>query len=84
VVSSAIVREALFGDERVIHLLSGRTGMPPAEIRILFSQEFARLQLGAKIRSYLPALTASHVRALLTATPHGRRQPALRKTAEGQ
>jgi len=56
VVSSAIVRDALFGDERVIHSLSGRTGIPPAEIRILFSQEFARLQLGAKVRSFLPAL----------------------------
>ena len=64
-VSSAIVRDELFGNERVIHALSDRTGMPPAEIRTLFSQEFARLQLGAKVGSYLPALTASNVRALL-------------------
>ena len=64
-VSSAVVRDALFGDERVIHSLSGRTGIAPAEIRTLFSEEFARLQLGAKVRSYLLALTESNVRAAL-------------------
>ena len=65
--SSSIVRDEHFGDERVIRSLSGRTGIPPTEIRILFSQEFARLQLGAKVRSYLPALTAANVRARLRA-----------------
>ena len=68
---SAIVRGALFGDERVIRSLSGRTGMSTAEIRILFSQEFARLKLGAKVLSYLPALTASNVRALLRSAKVG-------------
>ena len=63
--SSSIVRDELLGDERVIHSLSGRTGVSPADVRTLFSQEYARLQLGAKVRSYLPALTASNVRALL-------------------
>ena len=63
--SSSIVRVELLGDERVIRSLSGRTGVSPAEVRTLFSQEHARLQLGAKVRSYLPALTASNVRALL-------------------
>ena len=63
--SSSIVRDELLGDERVIRSLSGRTGVSPAEVRTLFSQELARLQLGAKVRSYLPALTASSVRALL-------------------
>jgi hypothetical protein len=63
--NSAIARREPFGDERVIRSLSGRTGMPAAEIRTLFSQEFARLQLSAKVRSYLPALTAANVRALL-------------------
>jgi hypothetical protein len=63
--SSAIVRDEPFGDERVIRLLSGRSGISPTEIRTLFSQELARLQLGAKVRSYLPALTAANVRALL-------------------
>jgi hypothetical protein len=65
VVSSAIERDARFGDEQVIRSLSGRTGMAPADIRALFSQEFARLELGAKVRSFLPALTAANVRALL-------------------
>jgi len=64
-VSSSIVRDEPFGDERVISSLSGRTGMPPGEIRSLFSEEFARLQRGAKVRSYLLALTAANVRALL-------------------
>ena len=64
-VSAAIVREEPFGDERAIRSLSGRTGVSRAEIRTLFSQEFARLELNAKVRSYLPALTASNVRALL-------------------
>ena len=65
--SSPIVRAEPFGDERVIRSLSDRTGIPPTDIRILFSQEFARLQLGAKVRSYLPALTAANVRARLRA-----------------
>lgn len=64
-VSSAIVRDESFGDERAIRSLSDRTGASLAEIRALFSQELARLELDAKIRSYLPALTASNVRALL-------------------
>ncbi len=63
--SSSVVRAEPFGHERVIRSLSDRSGMPPTEIRILFLQEFARLQLGAKVRSYLPALTAANVRALL-------------------
>jgi hypothetical protein len=63
--SSAIVRDESFGDERAIRSLSGRTGVSPGAIRTLFSQELARLELGAKVRSYLPALTASNVRALL-------------------
>ena len=62
---STTVSGALIGDERVIRSLSSRTGMPTADIRVLFSQEFARLKLGAKVLSYLPALTASSVRALL-------------------
>ena len=60
-----IVRDESFGDERAIRSLSGRTGVPPGAIRILFSKEFARLAVGAKVRSYLPALTAANVRALL-------------------
>jgi hypothetical protein len=41
------------------------TGAPPAEVRSLFAQEFSRLELGAKVRSYLAVLAASNVRAML-------------------
>jgi hypothetical protein len=75
-VSTVIVRDEFFGDERVIRSLSRRTGVPPAAIRILFSQEFARLALGAKVRSYLPALTAANVRALLRSVRTVLREPA--------
>lgn len=51
--------------ERAMSSLSDRTGAPLAEVRRLFAQEFARLELGAKVRSYLAVLTASNVRALL-------------------
>jgi hypothetical protein len=64
-VSSSIVRDELLADERAIRSLSSRTGVAPAEVRCLFAQELARLKRGAKVRSYLPALTASNVRALL-------------------
>lgn len=63
--SSSIVRDEHFGDEWVIRSLSDRTGVPAGAIRILFSKELARLELGAKVRSYLPALTAANVRSLL-------------------
>ena len=65
VVSSGTERDKPYGDEPAIRSLSGRTGVAPGAIRTLFSQEFARLELGAKVRSYLPALTAANVRALL-------------------
>ncbi len=45
--------------------LCDRTGAPLAEVRSLFAQEFSRLELGAKVRSYLAVLTASNVRAML-------------------
>jgi hypothetical protein len=51
--------------ERAIHSLLDRTGAPVAEVRSLFAQEFSRLEVGAKIRSYLAVLTASNVRAML-------------------
>ena len=51
--------------ERAINSLRDRTGAPLVEIRRLFAQEFLRLQLGAKVRSYLSVLTASNVRAML-------------------
>ena len=51
--------------ERAMSSLSDRTGAPLAEVRNLFAQEFARLELGAKVRSYLAVLTASNVHAML-------------------
>lgn len=51
--------------ESAINSLRNRTGAPLAEVRSLFAQEFSRLALGAKVRSYLSILTASNVRTLL-------------------
>ncbi|HUI61572.1 MAG TPA: DUF3562 domain-containing protein [Steroidobacteraceae bacterium] len=51
--------------ERAMSSLCDRTGAPPAEVRRLFTQEFSRLELGARVRSYLAVLTASNVRAML-------------------
>ena len=45
--------------------LSDGTGTPLAEVRSLFAQELAELELGAKVRSYLTVLTTSKVRATL-------------------
>jgi hypothetical protein len=54
-----------FRHERAMSSLCDRTGAPLAEVRNLFAQEFSRLELGAKVRSYLTVLTASKVRAML-------------------
>jgi len=51
--------------ERAMSSLCDRTGAPLAEVRSLFALEFSRLELGAKVRSYLAVLTASNVRAML-------------------
>jgi ribosomal protein L34E len=51
--------------ERAVTSLCDRTGAPLAEVQSLFAQEFSRLERGAKVRSYLAVLTASHVRAML-------------------
>lgn len=51
--------------ERAISSLRDRTGTPLVEVRRLFTQEFSRLELGAKVRSYLSVLTASNVHAML-------------------
>ena len=55
--------------ERAMSSLCDRTGAPLAEVRSLFVQEFSRLELGAKVRSYLAVLTASNVRAMLPRKP---------------
>jgi hypothetical protein len=54
--------------EGAISSLRDRTGAPLAEVRSLFTQEFSRLALGAKVRSYLAVLTTSNVRAMLRRT----------------
>jgi hypothetical protein len=51
--------------ERAMSWLCERTDASPAEIRHVFSQELARLEPGARIRSYLAVLTMSRVRATL-------------------
>jgi hypothetical protein len=48
--------------------LRDRTGAPLAEVRSLFTKEFSRLELGAKVRSYLAVLTTSNVLAMLRRT----------------
>jgi hypothetical protein len=61
------------GNERAMSLLSDRTGEPLAEVQALFAQEFSRLELHARVRSYLAVLTASNVRTMLR---HGRTRNA--------
>lgn len=51
--------------ERAITALRNRTGAPLAEVRSLFAREFSRLELAAKVRSYLSVLTAANVRTML-------------------
>ena len=51
--------------EREIRSLSDRSGASVAQVRTLFSDEFARLKMGAKVGSYLGVLTASNVRGML-------------------
>ncbi len=61
--------------ERAMSSLCDRTGAPLAQVRSLFVQEFARLELGAKVRSYLGVLAASHVRAMLRSETRAGSQP---------
>jgi hypothetical protein len=61
-------------DERAIGWLRDRAAAPLAEFRRLFAQEFSRLELRAKARSYLSVLRVSEVRAILrrkAAVAHG-------------
>lgn len=53
--------------ERAISALTQRTGVPLAEVRALFTEEFARLARGATVRRYLVTRTASNVLAALRA-----------------
>lgn len=51
--------------ERAISALTQRTGVPLAEVRALFAEEFARLARVAKVRKYLVTCTESNVLAAL-------------------
>jgi hypothetical protein len=51
--------------ERAIAALTHRTGVPLAEVRALFAEEFARLARGATVRSYLITCTVANVLAAL-------------------
>jgi hypothetical protein len=50
---------------RAIQSLCDRTGRAPAEVRDLFGREFSRLEMGAKVGTYLAVLTESNVRGML-------------------
>jgi hypothetical protein len=52
-------------NEREIAALSDRLGASHSHVRTLFSQELARLQMGAKVGSYVDVLTAANVRGML-------------------
>jgi hypothetical protein len=58
-------RHDLQSHERAICSLSARSGAAPADVRVLFVTEFARLKMGAKVGSYLTVLTESSVRSML-------------------
>ena len=51
--------------ERQIRSLSDSSNTPPSKVRALFNEELARLQMGAKVGSYLAVLTESNVRGML-------------------
>src|SRR5579862_5629263 len=52
-------------DERAISWLRDRMGAPLVEFHRLVVQDFSRLELRAKVRSYLSVLRVSDVRAFL-------------------
>jgi hypothetical protein len=51
--------------ERQIRSLSDSSDTPAWKVRALFNAELARLQMGAKVGSYLTVLTESNVRGML-------------------
>ena len=73
-----VERHEPVAQEREIQSLSEKSGASPAEVRALFSDELARLKMGAKVGSYLGVLTASNVRGML------RRKTRLAAQLEGK
>ena len=61
------LEQVTLAHERSVRALSDRTGAPLTHVRALFAYEFARLELRATVRCYLPLLTAANVRAMLVA-----------------
>ena len=59
------VRDRPVAHDREIQSLSDTSGAPPTEVRALFTAEYARLKIGAKVGSYLAVLTQSNVRGML-------------------
>lgn len=51
--------------ERAIRSLSVSSGSALVDVRMLFVEEFARLETRAKVESYLTVLTQSNVRRML-------------------
>jgi hypothetical protein len=49
--------------ERAIHTIAETGNASLEKIRGLFAEEFARLEKGAKVRTYLHALAVANVRA---------------------
>lgn len=70
--------------ERAISSLRDRTGAPLAQVQSLFAKEFSRLELGAKVRSYLAVLTTSNVRAMLRRTAARSADKALPKRQQDE
>ena len=54
--------------ERSIAALADRTAVSEEKVRGLFTREYARLGLNAKVRTYLQVLTTSNVRTMLRAS----------------
>ena len=51
--------------ERAILALTNASSASPEEVRDLFTEEFSRLERGAKVRTYLHVLATVKVRAML-------------------
>jgi hypothetical protein len=54
--------------EQSITALADRSAVSEEKVRGLFTREYARLGLNAKVRTYLQVLTTSNVRSMLRET----------------
>ncbi len=60
-----MTRKGLEAKDRAVRALSDAMGLPREKIRVLLEQELARLELEAKVQSYLLILAAANVRTAL-------------------